>query len=424
METVPYLKTALTGPLLDLEKICLTKKNEIERWFRIKWQKHTPPFYGSVDLRNSGFKLTPVDMNLFPGGFNNINDQFIPLAVHAISGLITNMCPNAKKLLLIPENHTRNLAYFNNIYALQQILQLAGVETAIGSLSSEITKDTEFKLTNGKTLTYTPIIRVGNRIRTISGFDPCLILLNNDLSNGKPDILTNLEQTLLPPLNAGWYTRKKTNFFTKYNEICDDFAKLIDIDPWQINPYFDICSNLDFTNKDGLKELANKVDIMLNKIANKYLEENIKEKPYVVVKANNGTYGMGIMIVKSGQDILNINRKERNKMAVIKEGHQVHEVIIQEGVHTFEEIDGKVAEPVVYMINNFVIGGFYRVHSTKRRDENLNAAGADFIPLTFASHCIAKLDEDPDCPPNRFYTYGVIARLALLSSSLELEQYI
>ena len=36
----------------------------------------------SVDLRNSGFKLAPVDTNLFPGGFNNLNPGF-PAAVRA-----------------------------------------------------------------------------------------------------------------------------------------------------------------------------------------------------------------------------------------------------------------------------------------------------------------------------------------------------
>jgi len=28
----------------------------------------------------------------------------------------------------------------------------------------------------------------------------------------------------------------------------------------------------------------------------------------------------------------------------------------------------------------------------------------------------------PDAPPNRFYAYGVVARLAMLAAALELEQ--
>jgi hypothetical protein len=98
----------------------------------------------------------------------------------------------------------------------------------------------------------------------------------------------------------------------------------------------------------------------------------------------------------------------------------VHEVIIQEGVYTFESVDGAVAEPVVYMMDQFVVGGFYRVHTERGVDENLNSPGAKFAPLAFETNC-----HTPDClgkpgdPPNRFYTYGVVARLANLAAAIE-----
>ena len=79
---VPHLTTALTGPLLELERRFLDSSTQIEQWLRAQWQEHTPPFYSSCDLRNSGFKLAPVDTNLFPGGFNNLNAAFLPLCVH------------------------------------------------------------------------------------------------------------------------------------------------------------------------------------------------------------------------------------------------------------------------------------------------------------------------------------------------------
>jgi glutamate--cysteine ligase len=66
--------------LLDLERRFLDATPQIERWLRLEWQEHTPPFYCSVDLRNAGFKLAPVDTNLFPGGFNNLSDSTLPLA--------------------------------------------------------------------------------------------------------------------------------------------------------------------------------------------------------------------------------------------------------------------------------------------------------------------------------------------------------
>jgi len=108
---------------------------------------------------------------------------------------------------------------------------------------------------------------------------------------------------------------------------------------------------------------------------------------------------------------------------VVKEGLQVSEVIIQEGVHTLETVDGGVAEPVVYMMDHYVIGGFYRVHKERGRDENLNAPGMHFEPLAFEACCnVPDCKKAVDAAPNRFYAYGVIARLALLAASVEIEQ--
>ena len=92
---------------------------------------------------------------------------------------------------------------------------------------------------------------------------------------------------------------------------------------------------------------------------------------------------MGIMIATHPDDVRSLNRKKRNKMSVIKEGNEVSEIIIQEGIHTEESINGAVTEPVVYMIDHFVIGGFYRVHTNKEKDENLNSPGMHFIPQPF-----------------------------------------
>ena len=110
-------------------------------------------------------------------------------------------------------------------------------------------------------------------------------------------------------------------------------------------------------------------------------------------------------------------------MAVIKDGQQVSDVIIQEGVLTNERINEAVAEPVVYMMDRYVVGGFYRVHAERGIDENLNAPGASFVPLAFAeSTRLPQPGEKPGASaPNRFYMYGVIGRLAMLAASYELE---
>ncbi|MCL6263959.1 glutamate--cysteine ligase [Craterilacuibacter sp. RT1T] len=418
---VPHLTTALKGPLLELESRIIAAQPQIEHWFRSQWQQHETPFYGSVDLRNSGFKLAPVDMNLFPGGFNNLNPEFLPLAVQAAQSAVDKVCPEAKSLLLIPENHTRNTFYLQNVATLAHIFGQAGLKVRLGSLNPEITEPTELVAANGGKLLLEPIVRQGNRLRLADGFDPCVVLLNNDLSAGIPALLQNLEQALLPPLHAGWAVRRKTHHFRAYDQVCQDFSRLLSIDPWLINPYFAQCSNLDFHSRQGEEELARTVDEMLAKIRVKYAEYGITQDPFVIVKADAGTYGMGIMSVKSAEEVVGLNRKARNKMSVVKEGLEVSEVIVQEGVYTFESINEAVAEPVVYMMDRYVIGGFYRVHTGRGIDENLNAPGMHFVPLSFECPCLPDKAGEPDCPPNRFYAYGVIARLALLASALELE---
>lgn len=418
---IPCLATALTGPLLDLERKLLAAQPGIEAWFRARWLEHTPPFYGSVDLRNSGFKLAPVDMNLFPGGFNNLNPDFTVLCVQAVQSALEKICPDARSLLLIPENHTRNPYYLQNVAALSKVLRLAGLEVRLGSLNPEITAPTDVALSNGGTLTLEPLQRTGNRLR-LDGFNPCMVLLNNDLSAGAPAILQGLEQNLLPPLNAGWWTRRKTAHFSAYDTVAASFAEMLDIDPWFINPYFGHVDRLNFQSREGEERLAAEVERILQMTRAKYVEKGIQATPYVIVKANAGTYGMGVMSVKSPEDVIGLNRKQRNKMAVVKEGMEVTDVIVQEGVATFETIEDAVAEPVVYMIDRFVVGGFYRVHTERAVDENLNAPGAYFKPLAFATPCSTPdTAREPDCPPNRFYAYGVVARLAMLAAAQEIE---
>jgi glutamate--cysteine ligase len=423
---VPHLTTALTGPLLELESRFLDNVTTIEQWLRVQWLDHTPPFYASVDLRNAGFKLAPVDTNLFPGGFNNLNPAFLPLCVQAAMSAIEKICPEARNLLLVPENHTRNQFYLQNVARLATILHHTGLNVRVGSLLPEITEPTVLDLPDGQKLTLEPLRRlgVGGRRLGLDGFDPCAVLLNNDLSSGVPELLRNLhEQTVLPPLNAGWHVRRKSRHFAAYQEVAGRFAAALGIDPWLINPDFGVCGEINFQERTGEECLAANVDMLLQRIRSRYKEYGIDSKPFVIVKADAGTYGMGIMTVYDAAEVRGLNRKQRNKMSVVKEGVPVTEVIIQEGVPTFETVDEGTAEPVVYMIDRYVVGGFYRVNTARGIDENLNAPGMHFKPLAFDTGCsLPDGSLGPDAPPNRFYAYGVVARLALLAAALELER--
>jgi len=413
---VPHLITALNGPINELEQRVLDSMPAIERWFRLEWMEHTPPFYTSVDVRNSGFKLAPVDTNLFPCGWNNLTPEMLPLAVQAAMAAIEKICPEARNLLVVPENHTRNTFYLSNLLQLKRIFHQAGLNVRFGSLNPEIKDPTDFDVPNGEAITIEPLIRSDTRLG-LKDFDPCTILLNNDLSAGIPGMLEDLhEQFLLPPLHAGWSVRRKSRHFLAYEEVAKRFGKLLGMDPWLINPMYAKCGEVDFAAGLGMDSLSSNVDALLTKIRRKYKEYGINEKPFVIVKADNGNCGMGIMTVRDVKDLDLQNIKAQA-------GLTLTEVIIQEGVLTNERVNDAVAEPVVYMMDRFVVGGFYRVHAERAVDEGLNAPGASFVPLAFADS--SRLPQPGRKPgsssPNRFYMYGVIARLAMLAASYELE---
>ena len=448
---LPAIAPEYAARLKDFEQILLQNQTRIEAWFRQKWKQHRPPFYGSVDIRNAGYKMASIDMNLFPGGFNNLNPNFIPLASIAAQDAVDRACDHARSVLLVPENHTRNTFYLQNVYALAGILRNAGFEVRIGSLNPEITEAVELETALGNRLTIEPLLRTRGRVHLADGFSPCFVLLNNDLSAGVPEILQDISQTVLPPLHGGWTTRRKTEHFAAYNRIAAEFAELLGIDEWQINPYFEKIGGLNFQEREGEDALAAAVERVLAKIQAKYDEKGITDQPFVIVKADAGTYGMGVMSVKSADEVRGLNRKNRNKMAKVKEGLEVSEVIVQEGIYTYETLNGAVCEPVVYMMDRFVIGGFFRVHEGRGADENLNAGGMVFVPLNHSipttgcadeneaqdgdesgdcKRVFAQWDElgiprpnpqDPDSTGNRLYVYGVMARLSLLAAALELE---
>ena len=417
---VPHLTTAGSGPLQQVERHLLQHQTEIEQWFRAQWLETPPPFYASVDLRNCGFKLAPVDTNLFPAGFNNLNPAFQPLCVQAIQAAVDRFCPKACGILVIPESHTRNLYYLENLATLVHLLGLAGFQVTVGTLLPEITAAQTIDLPSGRQITLTPVTRDGNRVHA-GDHRPCFVLLNNDLSGGAAEILRDLEQPVVPPLAMGWATRRKSVHFGHYRNVANEVATRVGLDPWLIDPVFRKCGKIDFQKREGEECLAHYVEEVLAEVQAKYKEHNISERPFVIVKADAGTYGMNIMTVYDPSEVRDLNRKQRTKMARGKEGMDVTEALVQEGVYTYETWEEAVAEPVVYMIDRYVVGGFYRVHAGRANDENLNSPGMTFHPLAFAESCTCP---DPNKSPasctNRFYAYGVIARLALVAAAREI----
>lgn len=428
-------KTSKTKKLL-VEGI---KKNRRKIW---EWHcKHTrlapPPLYCSIDIRDSGYKIVPVDSNLYPAGFNNIcpEDQrtsphVFRAQIEAISGRLSKDVP--KRILILPESHTSNLFYIENLYYLSQIIQKAGFETRLGWYGALPAGAAEavpipLKSESGKELEAFPIT-IADGIVTAGDFTPDMILLNNDFSSGYPKPLDDVKQPILPSHHLGWHSRKKSDHFKYYNELAAEFAEIIGIDPWLIQIDTEEVSPVNFSEDEGIDQVAASVERIIGRTQKAYDEHKVDHKPFVFVKNNAGTYGMGIMVVHSADEVRSMNRRAKNKMSVGKNRSSIESVAVQEGIPTATLVDRLAAEPVIYLFGGDLIGGFLRTNTEKGAEENLNSQG-----MVFRKLCMSDLRAlDPDSSDNQELTdeekdepmlelvYGSIARISALAAGKEL----
>jgi glutamate--cysteine ligase len=399
------------GIVQTLESLLQTRCDDVSAWFAQLRTKVNAPFYSSVDVRHAGYKIAPVDTNIFPAGFNHLSAA---ARMRAVERMKTRFAAQQiKNVLIIPENHTRNIGYIDNLHALSTLVAEAGVSMRIGSLIAE--KDMPIELTSsaGAAVKELPLMRDKNTLSTQDGFVPELILLNNDLTSGLPDVLRGLTQRIQPRPSLGWHRRRKSIHFDAYDKLAQEFAQAFDLDPWLITTETHKCGLVNFGDRKGLDCVAVAVEKVLHKIRVHYRHYGITSEPYVFVKSDAGTYGMGIMTAKSGDEVVEMNKKVRNKMNTIKEGTQSTEVIIQEGVPTIDTVEGFAAEPMMYLVDGYAVGGAYRVNRERDAQGNLNATGMYFAGMcdegevADAAHVsVAKCS---------FGAFGLIASLASLA---------
>jgi glutamate--cysteine ligase len=331
--------------------------------------------------------------------------------------------PHCQRILLIPENHSRNSAYFANVHVLHQLLNEAGYQVRIGSMEH----NDRYTVTSAEhpALTIEPITVV-NHQAVVADFCPSVILLNRDFSEGIPTWCQHLTQPVVPPLTLSWQHRLKSEHFYYYHQVCQQLAPLLGIDPWLLEPLYRRCEEVNFMERGGEACLAHYSAELLTAIQRKYSEYGIAQQPFIMLKADAGTYGMGVMKIDQAKQVLQLNRKQRKKMAHLKGGRQVNKVILQEGVPTLETLGHPthVAEPVIYTIGHRAIGGFYRVHAQKQANDNLNAPGMHFqpLPLPEGRSPFSSCSTQGDPATKRLYTYSVVTRLALLAAAREQQQ--
>lgn len=393
-------------------QICLNY-NDVLTWFHSHTTKLHYPIYSSYDIRDSGYKVTNVDANIYPAGFNNICPTDKDTSVELFKKyILVHYSESVKKILLLTEEHTKNPYYLENVGTISDLLQHAGFEVRL-AFPTDLTETLTLESITGRKLTFGSGYQ---NSKWVTDFKPDLIISNNDFSLSLDDWASHLSSPMNPPRELGWYQRKKSRYFTNYNSLCDEFAKVIKTDPFLMRVETEEFLEFDINSDQSRDQLADKVDVFLQTLNKKYSEQHVSTEPFCFVKNNSGTYGLGVIKVNSAAEIKEWTYNARKKMKAAKGGKSIEQVIIQEGIPSVVTADGATAEPVIYMIGCDLAGGFLRTHADKSSTESLNSPGAVYKRL-----CVTDLQTDRcGCPKEN--VYGWSAKLGLLAIGYEASQ--
>lgn len=415
------LETAHTEAVFELDRILLEQRERVEDLLAYHRNQVLCPVYTSVDIRRNRHKAAVVDANAFPAGFNNLSERSYEVAAEAVRSYMARIYPDARDILVLGESHTRNKWYFQNLRTLRDLFTKAGYRVTLGTLAEELFPQANVETARGDEITLHGVVREGDEL-IADGIVHDVVILNNDLSAGTPDLLDGIRQPITPPPSMGWHRRSKSEHFRIVDGLARQLGAHVGFDPWLICCAFERVEGVDFKARHGLEEVAAAIDRVLAKVQQKYDEYGIRRAPRVFVKADAGTYGMGVMTAASGEEFLQINSKGREKMAKGKEGVKTTSVLVQEAVTTDLRTDGGGAmEPVMYMVCGRVVGGFLRVHDQRDETESLNAPGSRFEPLAFTTRLEGEPGHDETIlDPVDAHVYQIIGELASIATGYEL----
>ncbi len=340
------------------------------------------PIYHSLDLRDGGYKVAAVDVNLFPGGFNNITVGERSVAARRFREFFSARLLSTPpwKIAIYPEAHTNNFSYLENIAALIAILKEAGCEISLAWSGPKIPKPWSIKTLSGTELTYLPVEEA------FKGAN--FLLLNHDMSEGVPDAVKNFEGRVLPNLNLGWYKRRKSHHHTIASGLLQKMQKEFPFfDAWCFDAKTHMVPELNFDDTESFLRLLKEAQFFEETLKREYESRGIEQAPNIFLKNDSGTYGMGVMNFKSLDELKEMHSTVKRKLRRGKGSMAVDQVILQEGIPTCftsksdsgETISG---EPVLYSVGGSVVSCFFRVHK-KLGDigslTNLNQPGAEFM---------------------------------------------
>lgn len=390
--------------LANMDKIC--------DWFSAKTSQLSYPVYSSYDIRDSGYKITNVDANIYPAGFNNICPADKETSAGLMADYISRHYGSVNNILLVTEEHTKNPYYWENVYTIKSLIESSGKTVKI-AIPREMSEPLIVTSSSGREMELHSALMDSYLMKS---FKPDLVISNNDFSEAYEEWAKTMTLPMNPPRELGWYQRKKSTYFKYYNQLASEFAAIAEIDPFLLRVETELFEKFDITDVNSRAQLADKVDAMIARLKIDYEKRGITQEPFVFVKNNAGTYGLAVIRVGSGAEVKEWSYNSRKKMKAAKGGRDVEEVIIQEGVPSIVQADGASAEPVIYMIGCQLAGGFLRTHSEKGATDSLNSPGAVYKRL-----CVSDLAINAKgCMLEN--VYGWTAKLGMLAIAHEAEE--
>ena len=370
----------------DLTQKLEENRELISEWMANKRSEVPIPIYGSVDIRDAGWKVAVVDANHFPAGFNNTSPEDEPHLAALLKNHINRKHEGCTWVHLYPESHTRNPGYVENVATIKRLIESAGFRCTVGS--PELDEHGSLDGITGPLKLNA--VEIDGENLLIDGQKPCLVLLNNDLTEGMVGGIG--AHQVSPPPHMGWQRRRKSEHYECLQSYVNEIAEILEIDPWHLLSSWFVSEDKCLEKESCRQMLAAEVDEFLARIEAKYQTLGIDRDPVAFIKNDRGTYGLGIMAVKSGSELLNLSNRKFKRLMYSKGGVDVENFLIQEGVPTAINTDeGAPVEPVVYLVDGEAASWFYRINAKKGEMENLNSPSAEFKPysevgLQFGEH--------------------------------------
>ena len=247
------------------------RRKEVYDWLEGQEKSWELPLYSSVDIRDAGFKVAAVDTNLFPAGFNNLCEHGLEDSVTEIPKAVLERVPHCKNILIVAEEHTRNTWYLENVRILQNIIEKAGFHAVIASFLKveppvcENVNYVELETATGNPLRIYCIQKIAKRVETgFMEFD--LIIMNNDLTSGIPEILKETKVPIYPSINAGWHSRQKSHHFKHTADLVKEFSDILEVDPWFFSSFNEVVDNVAIDTAGDRERLRDAADRLFQKI--------------------------------------------------------------------------------------------------------------------------------------------------------------